>query len=448
METIKLVHVQSGQNIWDIAQQEYKSPEGVILILQANPGLSVTDELAPGRVLNIWTEKAIQTLTEIISVQPLGSQLHSILQAWALLIVNNNTIITPPPASSDAIIIPRLKLESGLFQASVEGMPRRDVMKTWWESSNLRFLDYNPEVWLFKRKNYSRRKLISETLGNEIFGTGFSIPEQWECSEGVTVGGSMRFIEASAGSYGTRTNTILIRYRYYEVAFEISEFVSGSIVMSFGNFVDEPRSGNGIFRVRVKATNFDPQFTFTCGKGTSLQITMVSVKQYIRYFDKTLKKRWSHEPHLNGSKYPGSNFYTGETSSEVAELAETGRHTEFELTALLPRQKMIVPINQYEYYHAHSISQGRRVMLSDETDLTDLTNLKCSGKQNLSTSFKLAIVIDNPDTASPVKKIIGDLSDEFWIRTNQSVAHLAPYTINSIMFRYRYNAVISKWTTY
>jgi len=86
MQAIKLVPVLAGQNIWDIAQQEYKSPEGVILILQANPGLSVTDELAPGRVLNIWTEKAIQTLIEIISVQPFGSQLHSILQAWALLV--------------------------------------------------------------------------------------------------------------------------------------------------------------------------------------------------------------------------------------------------------------------------------------------------------------------------------------------------------------------------
>jgi hypothetical protein len=170
---------------------------------------------------------------------------------------------------------------------------------------------------------------------------------------------------------------------------------------------------------------------------------MVSVKQYIRFFDNSLKKRWAHEPHLNGIKYPGSNFYTGRTSSEVLELAETGRHTEFPLTVEGPREKMIVPLNQYEYFHAKSISQNRRILLSDEVDLSDCTDLKCAGKQNLSTSFRLAIVIDNPDTSSKVKKIIGDLSDEFWIRTKITLSPTA--SINKLMFRYRYNAVISKW---
>jgi hypothetical protein len=449
MEVVKLVHVQSGQNIWDIAQQEYKSPEGVILILQANPGLSVTDELVPGRELNIWTEKAIQTLTEIISVQPFGSQLHSILQAWALLIVNNNTIISPPPPppASDTVIIPRLKLESGLLEHALQTRPRRDSLKCWFESYNLSFLDYNPEVWLFKRKSYSRRKLKSEELGNEFMLTGFTIPSQWNCDENVSVESDvMLFENAADGSSGARIETNFYRYRYYEVAFEIKEYESGGVTMSFGDYVSELRNADGIYTARVKATNFNPELVFTATGTTSLIITMVSVKQYIRFFDNTLKKRWAHEPHLNGIKYPGSNFYTGETSSEVAELAATGRHTEFPMTSVAPRQKMTVPLNQYEYFHAQSISQNRRILLSDELDLSDCHDLKCSGKQNLSTSFRIAIVIDNPDTSSPVKKLVGDLSDEFWIRTKVS---LSPTTsINSVMFRYRYNAVISKWTTY
>ncbi|PKP46816.1 MAG: hypothetical protein CVT94_13460 [Bacteroidetes bacterium HGW-Bacteroidetes-11] len=450
MQAIKLVPVLAGQNIWDIAQQEYGSAEGVILILQANPELSVTDELAPGRVLNIWTEKAIQTLSEIISVQPFGSQLHSLLQAWALLIVNNNVTVNPPPPpppASDAIVIPRLKLESGLLEHPLQNRPRRDSIRCWWESHNPRFLDYNPEVWLFKRRSYSKRKLRNEELGSEILHSGFDNPAQWDCGENVNINeGSMHFDDAADGSTGTRIDANFFRYRYYEVAFEIKSYVSGGVIMTFGNAVGELRSDDGIYSARVKATNFDPELVFTASGTTQLRITNVSVKQYIRFFDNTLKKRWAHEPHLNGIKYPGFNFYTGETSSEVTELAATGRHTEFPLTALATRQKMVLPLNQYEYFHAQSISQNRRVLLSDEIDLSDCHDLKCAGKQNLSTSFRIAIVIDNPDSTSQVKKIIGDLSDEFWIRTKVSLSPTA--SINSVLFRYRYNAVISKWTTY
>lgn len=445
MEVIKPVSVQVGQNIWDIAQQEYGSAEGVILILQANPGLSLSDDLEPGRVLNIWSEKAVQTLSEIISVEPFGSQLHGLLQAWALLIVNNNTTSAQV---DDAVIIPTLKLESGLFRDSTSMIPGRvDTLKCWWESDNLRFLEYNPEVWLFKRKSYSRRKLISETLGNEMIVNGFTYASTWVCGENVSIAdNAMIFSNAVVGNYGALLSPAFVRHRYYEVSFEVIEMEAGSSVMvSLGNDQGDVISENGVYSKRMQRTNETDEFKFTCVSNGDFKIINVSVKQWIRYFDKQLKKRWAHESHLNGIKYPGSNFYTGETSSEVTELAATGRHTEFPLTAFATRQKMILPLNQYEYFHAYSISKNRRVMLSDETDLSDINDLKCAGEQNLSTAFKIAIVIDNPDTSSPVKKIIGDMSETFYIRTQVMYKGISPYTLDVLMFRYRYNAIISKW---
>lgn len=52
----KTIIVQAGQTIWDVSLQEYETAEGVILLLQANPGIGITDDLVPGNKLIIWTD--------------------------------------------------------------------------------------------------------------------------------------------------------------------------------------------------------------------------------------------------------------------------------------------------------------------------------------------------------------------------------------------------------
>lgn len=95
MLDIKTINVELGQSIWDIAIQEYKTPEGVILIVQANPGLNITDELAAGQELIIWTEVSVSLVNEIIKTEPYASQLQSLLMQWATLINLNLPPVAP-----------------------------------------------------------------------------------------------------------------------------------------------------------------------------------------------------------------------------------------------------------------------------------------------------------------------------------------------------------------
>lgn len=87
MTEIKTISVQAGQNIWDIAIQEYGNAEAVMLILQANPGLGLTDTLTPGQSLLIWSDATTDNMLETIELEPYKSKLQSLLMAWAALVL-------------------------------------------------------------------------------------------------------------------------------------------------------------------------------------------------------------------------------------------------------------------------------------------------------------------------------------------------------------------------
>lgn len=86
MSKIKSVTVQAGQTIWDIAVQEYGTPEGSILLLQANPDISLATVLTPGSELVVWAPEAVKALTEILKIDPYASSIQSMLIEWATLV--------------------------------------------------------------------------------------------------------------------------------------------------------------------------------------------------------------------------------------------------------------------------------------------------------------------------------------------------------------------------
>lgn len=62
----KLIYVQPGQSIVDIAIQEYKAVEGMFLLMLANRGViaSLTDDLKPGTALTVWPIKVVKQVAE------------------------------------------------------------------------------------------------------------------------------------------------------------------------------------------------------------------------------------------------------------------------------------------------------------------------------------------------------------------------------------------------
>lgn len=82
---IKTIIVQAGQSLADIALQEYGTYEGVILVLQANPGLSITGQLTGGQELIVFTNQAVNLVKELVKVEPYASQLQSIMTQWLTL---------------------------------------------------------------------------------------------------------------------------------------------------------------------------------------------------------------------------------------------------------------------------------------------------------------------------------------------------------------------------
>lgn len=84
MARIKTVTVQSKQTLWDIALQEYGIADAVVLLLQSNPGLSITQVLVPGQQIIVYTDAALQVISDVITVEPYASQLQQLLGQWSI----------------------------------------------------------------------------------------------------------------------------------------------------------------------------------------------------------------------------------------------------------------------------------------------------------------------------------------------------------------------------
>lgn len=66
MGAVKLIYVQPGQSLIDLAIQEYKAVEGVFLLMLANQDVvdSITADFEPGTELKVWPVKVIKKLAE------------------------------------------------------------------------------------------------------------------------------------------------------------------------------------------------------------------------------------------------------------------------------------------------------------------------------------------------------------------------------------------------
>lgn len=89
MERAKIIHVQAGQSLIDIALQEYGATEGIFLLMMANKGVitSVTMPLVPGTPLTVWSIKLVEAVAaESDSLVPF----IPVLMTW-ITIINNNS---------------------------------------------------------------------------------------------------------------------------------------------------------------------------------------------------------------------------------------------------------------------------------------------------------------------------------------------------------------------
>lgn len=341
--------------------------------------------------------------------------------------------------------IPQLKIAFGHYRAAGDPVRRRDDLWCYWDQADESFLDYNPEVWVFRRRNNLRRKLVSETLSDELCGDpGCDDPGAWTFIGDVGISSSQIYFDNAA--YGALAAHYLSTYvahpySWYELSFTVSEYEGGIIRASYGNGHSVDITGNGTYTFRLRRTDPNtPAIAFasygTNPGGTTLKIDDVSFRRVIRSFNLSHKKKWSHEPHLNGVKYPGSAFWAGEINCDVEEISASGRHTEFELTAGRA-EKQLIGLDPYEYIYARSKSTSEFFKLSDETEVSDIESLKAAGSGTLSIGFRLAVVIDHPTIEGA--KIMGDLSDPIYLRAQTAMFGI---DIVSLLLRYRPNQII------
>lgn len=351
--------------------------------------------------------------------------------------------------SGGGIVIPRLQMSFGHFRAAGDPVAVRDSLYAQWDSADLSFLQYNPEIWSFRKRNNFRRKLISEYLGEELcLDPECEKPEAWVVTGNVEVdGGVIAFTNAAGGDSIAQilSTSTAIPWAWYELTFTISGYSSGIIRASYSNGVSTDITADGTYTIRLRRTSANPGISFTAygASTTTLRIDDVSFKRVYREFDLSHKKKWAHEPHENGAKYPNSNFWAGQTVCKVASIQASGRQTEFPLTAARG-EKQLIELDPYEYIYAQSKATNEFFKLSDSTNLSTIKALEAAGRGTLSIGFRFAIVIDHPLVAG--HKLIGDLSDEVFLRAIYTADGYVPPTILSLILRYRSNAILLRHT--
>lgn len=349
--------------------------------------------------------------------------------------------------SGGGISIPTLKMSYGHYRAAGEKVSQRDSLYAQWDSADQSFLSYNPEIWSFRKRNNFRRKLVSEHLGDELcLDPGCDWPESWITTGAVSVIGSeISFSSAAGGDSITQllNTTLAIPWAWYELSFTITDFTEGYIRASYGNGVTADLNAKGTYTFRLRRTSKGAGISFTAygSNPTTLRIDDVSFKRVYREFDLSHKKKWAHEPHQNGVKYPNSNFWAGQTVCKVPSIQDSGRFTEFPLTAARG-EKQLIELDPYEYIYAQHKVTDEFFKLSDSTDLSTIKALEAAGRGTLSIGFRFAIVIDHPLVAG--HKLIGDLSDEVFLRAIYTADGYVPPTILSLILRYRSNAILLK----
>ena len=330
-----------------------------------------------------------------------------------------------PGTGGETIRIPQLKLAFGCEKES--GVFQHDVIRANWESENVQFLDLNPEIWMFRYKPIVRRinpvfiTNLTEVCPNVTLDTA----DHWALTE-CTIADGVCHIETSESV----EQLMICDYEVYplttyEVSFQIKNYVTGSITASIGGVSGTlrnpgpiPDSGDGFYVERIRAlTNEGLKFSKPLHEDAKFDIDNISYKYVEVDYTRITRRNWRHEPHLNGIKYPGSNFYNGSIRCQCAEIEASGRKTEFGLTALTSQERQIIPIDVFDFYF--NAADYSRIADDAALDLLNGNVSKAKGGWSKSIQLRFAIVIDNPDytVGSALNpKLTGPLSDETTMR--------------------------------
>lgn len=333
--------------------------------------------------------------------------------------------ITPPGIVTSEIIIPEVKLDAGHYRETGDSAPMLDTLKASWESFNKEFLKYNPEIWVFRRKTYTRRSMLTESWTTDILNNAGQLTPpvtQFDTYGGdrITFANSRcEFSDAYAGEYmfALYLESVLLENSWYRVIFQVSGYVSGGIHYEFGNYVSMDFGQMNISQDLQFHTGSDPTKPFkivSSFDGTTLNVDYIFIIQRERTYSMKHHKKWTHEPHLNGIKFEGSNYWAGNTNSQVDEISDNGRHTEFPCP-LIPSSKLAIPIDPFEYYFGRSPDKVLH-KIDENSTWSDYAYIVASGRESLSIPFRFAIVIDNPDSTAWNPKMIGPLSDIIYMR--------------------------------
>lgn len=349
--------------------------------------------------------------------------------------------------------IPKLKLDSGYYREYPSARRDYDSLYAKWESENREFLNYNPEIWTFRPRIFMKKKFLSErvseinlmpTYWNQIYP-----PLTWELSELVSfVDGelALQFDDCTVDDYARfNWRTDLAINKEAIISFELASGIGGTSIFSGGvrvgtNIVDgvpqeysEEFTTQGVHTFRFRNRKFTtPKYLFkfeATANPTNLVIRNITLHPILKQFNIKSHNKWNHEPHLNGVKYPGGNYYAGGTASLVPGIAETGRHTEFALTA---QSGEFQPVNLDVWEYVYGMSGNlyapnyyTPVRLTSGFDYQAASVMKiniagCKKNRAKRAAFRFAIVIDNPDypETSGIPKLIGPLSDLMFLVTS------------------------------
>jgi hypothetical protein len=223
--------------------------------------------------------------------------------------------------------------------------------------------------------------------------------------------------------------------KYYLIRFDVANYVSGAIRVRFAGNKSSTKlyvNHNGSFQgfIYVPPTAVSDQLEFisaTTGHVVALDIDNIEVIDYPgQDWSKKINKKWKHEPHLNGIKYPAGAFYCGSIQSSCTEVQTSGRHTEFEFSNLAGSMYSAIPFNipldPWEYIFE---SNNTMTKLTDITAETVQAPYYAGSKSKI--IFRFAIAIDNPDATSNNPKLIGPLSDDISMRLNMQAMQSQGY---------------------